>query len=96
MVTIKKQVKAFIALESLVALGLLLVLTTVIMKALEDSRQRLNHYRHKQEVLNTAVMAIQSQQSHLSINDCHLEVIRTAKGVIIHENQKEVLRMEQE
>ena len=64
MVSIKKQkVKAYILLESLVALGLFVTITTLILTQLSHYQERTAKNLQKQEILNLAIMASNSARS---------------------------------
>ncbi|HEK9074652.1 competence protein ComG [Streptococcus equi subsp. zooepidemicus] len=96
MVIIKKQVKAYIALEGLIATGLILVIVTLILSALHYSQQELSACRQKQELLNTAVMAIQTKQRALSLNGCHIKLLSHQKGIAIVEKDQTIIRIERQ
>ena len=77
MVSIKKQkVKAYILLESLVALGLFVTITTLILTQLSHYQERTAKNLQKQEILNLAIMALQTQQDHLSFNGVSVTVVK--------------------
>lgn len=91
---IKKQVKAYIALESVMATGLLVAIVILVLTSLEQSQTRLTYYRSQQEKLNLALMAVQAGQASLNMNDYRLTVLRTEKTLIVRDQEGEVIRIE--
>lgn len=91
---IKKQVKAYIALESVMATGLLVAIVILVLTSLEQSQTRLTYYRSQQEKLNLALMAVQADQASLNMNDYRLTVLRTEKTLIVRDQEGEVIRIE--
>lgn len=91
---IKKQVKAYIALESVMATGLLVAIVILVLTSLEQSQTRLTYYRSQQEKLNLALMAVQTGQASLNMNDYRLTVLRTEKTLIVRDQEGEVIRIE--
>lgn len=91
---IKKQVKAYIALESVMATGLLVAIVILVLTSLEQSQTRLTYYCSQQEKLNLALMAVQTGQASLNMNDYRLTVLRTEKTLIVRDQEGEVIRIE--
>lgn len=91
---IKKQVKAYIALESVMATGLLVAIVILVLTSLNQSQTRLTYYRSQQEKLNLALMAVQTGQASLNMNDYRLTVLRTEKTLIVRDQEGEVIRIE--
>ncbi|XHX34522.1 competence type IV pilus minor pilin ComGE [Streptococcus dysgalactiae subsp. equisimilis] len=91
---IKKQVKAYIALESVMATGLLVAIVILVLTSLKQSQTRLTYYRSQQEKLNLALMAVQTGQASLNMNDYRLMVLRTEKTLIVRDQEGEVIRIE--
>lgn len=97
MVNIKKQsVKAYILLESLVALLVLVGVVSVALGQIESYRALLKAYYYQQNVLDVARMAVQTRQSHLTLNGVSVSVVKENSQLIILEDEKEVLRVSQE
>ena len=89
MVSIKKQkVKAYILLESLVALGLFVTITTLI-----HYQERTAKNLQKQEILNLAIMALQTQQDHLSFNGVSVTVVKNQGETIVYHDHEEVINL---
>ncbi|MGT2888571.1 competence type IV pilus minor pilin ComGE [Streptococcus didelphis] len=92
---IKKQgVKAYILLESLFALAILIFIVSVLLAAFKENQAFINHARHKEEVLTAALMAVQTNQESLTINGCQIQVIRSQDDIRIIENGKEIFTVE--
>lgn len=94
MVAIKKRkIKAYILLESLIALAVLVTIVTLILTEINRDRQELVASLHCQEVLNLAQMAVQTKQDSLSLNGVTVQVQRTSTSIRVYENGREVLHV---
>ncbi|HEP1837294.1 TPA: Type II secretory pathway, pseudopilin PulG [Streptococcus suis] len=92
MVVIRKQKnKAYILLESLVALATLVTICSLILSAVDAGRRRQAWELEQQEVLNLAQMAVQTGQDNLALNGVTVQVQRTADEIIVFHEGKEVL-----
>ncbi|HEL9598321.1 TPA: Type II secretory pathway, pseudopilin PulG [Streptococcus suis] len=92
MVAIRKQKnKAYILLESLVALATLVTICSLILSAVDAGRRRQVWELKQQEVLNLAQMAVQTEQDNLALNGVTVQVQRTAERVTVFHEGKEVL-----
>ncbi|GAB2021155.1 competence type IV pilus minor pilin ComGE [Pseudolactococcus yaeyamensis] len=95
MVNIKKQqVKAYILLESIMAMALLVVLSSLVLAEVSASRAQVARQNQDIEVLNVGLMAFDSKQSHLRENGVSVTVIKTDKQVVLESSGQEVLRLE--
>ncbi|OFI47424.1 hypothetical protein BG262_09755 [Floricoccus penangensis] len=95
MVNIKKVlVKGYILLESLFALSLLSILTTIILFEVDKSRKEHTELLHQAEVLNVAKMAYDSEINDLQINGVSVKIEKSETTIKIYDNQKEVLKLE--
>lgn len=98
MVSIKKrQVKAYILLESLIALGVLVTIVALVLGQINLNQKRLAQSLHEQEVLAVATMAVQTKQTkqtQLTLNGLSVQVTRTKAGLFITEGGREVMRLE--
>ncbi|HFR3838855.1 TPA: competence type IV pilus minor pilin ComGE [Streptococcus suis] len=82
MVAIRKQKnKAYILLESLVALATLVTICSLILSAVDAGRRRQVWELEQQEVFNLAQMAVQTKQDDLALNGVAVQVQRTAERV---------------
>ncbi len=94
MVAIKKRkIKAYILLESLIALAVLVTIVTLILTEINRDRQELVASLHRQEVLNVAQMAVQTKQDNLSLNGVTVQVQRSSTSIRVYEDGKEVLHV---
>ncbi|HEL1757336.1 TPA: Type II secretory pathway, pseudopilin PulG [Streptococcus suis] len=92
MVAIRKQKnKAYILLESLVALATLVTICSLILSAVDAGRRRQAWELEQQEVLNLAQMAVQTEQDNLALNGVIVQVQRTADKIIVFHEGEEVL-----
>ncbi|MGF0070995.1 competence type IV pilus minor pilin ComGE [Streptococcus orisratti] len=93
MVIIKKSVKAYILLESLLSLGILALIVSLVLGEVDKNRQRVAESLHQQEVLNVAAMAVQTNQEDLKLNGVNVHVERNKEGISINENGRIVLQV---
>ena len=93
MVIIKKSVKAYILLESLLSLGILALIVSLVLGEVDKNRQRVAESLHQQEVLNVAAMAVQTDQEDLILNGVNIHVERNKEGISINENGRIVLQV---
>jgi len=92
-VIIKKSVKAYILLESLLSLGILALIVSLVLGEVDKNRQQVAESLHQQEVLNVAAMAVQTDQEDLILNGVNVHVERNKEGVSINENGRIVLQV---
>lgn len=93
MVIIKKSVKAYILLESLLSLGILALIISLVLGEVDKNRQQVAESLHQQEVLNVAAMAVQTDQEDLILNGINVHVERNKEGISINENGRIVLQV---
>jgi type II secretory pathway pseudopilin PulG len=94
-VSIKKQeIKAYILLESILAMALLAVLSSFVITEISVSRAQVARQNQAIEVLNVGLMAFDSKQSHLRENGVEVTLIQTAQEVVLESSGQEVLRLE--
>ncbi|WP_422803836.1 competence type IV pilus minor pilin ComGE [Streptococcus sp. FT1-106] len=93
MVIIKKSVKAYILLESLLSLSILALIVSLVLGEVDKNRQRVAESLHQQEVLNVAAMAVQTDQEDLTLNGVNVHVERNKEGISINENGRIVLQV---
>ncbi|MDW8743326.1 competence type IV pilus minor pilin ComGE [Streptococcus suis] len=95
MVVIRNQKnKAYILLEGLVALSVLVTITSLFLSAMEVSRRQQSEGLYQQEVLNVAKMAVQTGQDNLSLNGVKVTVQRSDKVLAVYHEGREVARVE--
>ena len=93
MVIIKKSVKAYILLESLLSLSILALIVSLVLGEVDKNRQRVAESLHQQEVLNVAAMAVQTDQEDLILNGVNVHVERNKERISINENGRIVLQV---
>lgn len=81
-------------LESLIALGVLVTIVALVLNQINRNHEHLVKSLHEQEVLMVATMAVQTKQSHLTLNGVSVDVTRIEAGVLVTENGKEVICLE--
>ena len=95
MVDIRKlKSRAYVLLESLVALGTLVTICSLILTAIDTGRRQLVNSLYQQEVYNVAKMAVQTGESHLVLNGVEVSVQRTSRKLTVYHEGKEVIRIE--
>ncbi|MDO5079008.1 MAG: competence type IV pilus minor pilin ComGE [Streptococcus minor] len=95
MVVIKKQkLKAYILLESLSTLAVFVMITSLLLTAIHQGRNRQIEDYEQQEVLNLAKMAVQTGQSQLSLNGVEVHVVENEQEIKVYHKNKEILHVE--
>lgn len=90
----KASVPASILLESLVALSLFALITTLLLGEIRRSRkERLVDFKQV-EVLSVARMALQTGQNHLEANGIQVRVEKDADQLTVYHQGKVVLHVE--
>lgn len=90
----KASVPASILIESLVALGLFAMITTLLLGEIQRSRkERLADFKEV-EVLSVTQMALQTGQNHLEANGIQVQVEKDADQLTVYHQGKVVLHVE--
>lgn len=92
----KQRVAAYILLESLVALGLMATITSLVLGEVTKSRQQMQASLHQQAVLNVATMAIQTEQGHLAINGVEVSIVEQEGELLVYEGKKRILHIKKD
>ncbi|MDN6029546.1 MAG: hypothetical protein L0I48_01815 [Lactococcus plantarum] len=90
----KRQVNAYILLESLITMALLGVITLVVLREISANRLLLYQQNKEIEELNVALMAYDSEQTNLNANGVIIHLTKTDKLLTIANDSGEVLRLE--
>lgn len=93
MVSINKHVKAYILLESLIALGVLVTIASLVLGQLGRHQGEIAEQIREQEVLNLALMAVQTGQSSLSLDGLSVQVVQTDQELIVYEGERVVMSL---
>lgn len=94
MVSIKRQcVRAYILLESLIALGIFVSIVTLILGQLQLHQAQIADSRHQQAVLAVVAMAVQTDQQELHLNGVTVKLVKTTKGISIYDGEQEVYHL---
>ncbi len=75
-------------------MGVLVTIVALALSQINRNQKCLAQAFHEQEVLVAATMAVQSKQSHLTMNGVTVEVTRTETGILVTECGKEVIHLE--
>ena len=90
----KASVPASILIESLVALGLFAMITTLLLGEIRRSRkERLADFKEV-EVLSATQMAFQTGQNHFEANGIQVQVEKDANQITVYHQGKVVLHVE--
>jgi len=90
----KASVPASILIESLVALSLFAMITTLLLGEIRRSRkERLADFKEV-EVLSVTQMALQTGQNHLEANGIQVQVEKDADQLTVYHQGKVVLHVE--
>ena len=90
----KRRLPASLLLEGLIALAMFVVLTTLVLGELGQSRQQHLEELRQAEVLRVAKMAIQTRQDQLTINQVSVQVEKSAKSLKVYQEGKVVIAVE--
>lgn len=93
MVSIKKQLHAYILLESLIALGVLVTITSLVLSHLGLQQRAIAEQVRQQEVLNLAIMAVQTGQERLSLDGVSVEVARSDSQLTVYSQGRVVMSL---
>lgn len=88
--------KAYILLESLIALGLLATITLLLLGQISKGRQRVRQELEQQEVLNVATMAIQTGREDLKLNGQQVQLVQSGNLLRIKHDGEIVFELIQE
>lgn len=89
-----RQSRGYILLESLLALALLALLTSVMLTGINQSQKALALSNRQIEGLNTAKMAMDAGYSRLNANETQIELAESERVLLIKSDGKELLRIE--
>ncbi|MGT2907966.1 competence type IV pilus minor pilin ComGE [Streptococcus dentiloxodontae] len=90
----RQSPRAYILMESLISLAVLAAIVGLVLNQVNQNRQTMASSLRYQEVLNVAVMAVQSGQSQLDINSISVTVKRTPISLSVYESGREVMYVE--
>ncbi|MGX7776048.1 competence type IV pilus minor pilin ComGE [Streptococcus pluranimalium] len=94
MVNIKrKRIRAYILWESLLATAILASLTSLLLGQLTRHQRQLRELNEQAHILTLAVMAVQTQQSHLKKNGYEVSINQSGAETTIKSNEKEIFRV---
>lgn len=95
MVGIKnRKTKAYVLLESLVSLFVLITITSLFLSALDKNRKHQQESIYQQEILNVAKMAMQTGQDDLTVDGIHITVYRLGSRTSVYHEGKEIVAIE--
>lgn len=81
-------------LESLITMGLLVVLANLVLTGISSSRAQIARQNQQIEALNVGIMAYDSDQTSLSLNGVTVHVTKSAEKVVIVSEGEEVMGLE--
>ena len=81
-------------LESLITMGLLVVLANLVLTGISSSRAQIARQNQQIEALNVGIMAYDSDQTSLSLNGVTVHVTKTDEKVVIVSEGEEVIGLE--
>ncbi|VEE83840.1 type II secretory pathway, pseudopilin PulG [Streptococcus milleri] len=84
----KQCVRGTILLEALLALAVFAFIVALLLGQIHQSRQTENDLLKKEEVLRVANMALQTKQSHLTINGIEVRVEKSQQGIQIYHGKE--------
>ena len=87
----KQHVKGTILLEALLALAVFATIVTLLLGQIHQSRKAENDLLREEEVLRVAKMALQTKQSHLTMNGIEVRVETSQQGIQIYHGKELIL-----
>ena len=84
----KQYVRGTILLEALLASAVFAFIVTLLLRQIHQSRQTEDDVLKKEEVLRVANMALQTKQSHLTINGIEVRVKKSQQGIQIYHGKE--------
>lgn len=95
--TIKGQRnKAYILLESLVALAIFSMITSLLLAGVTSGRRWQKGQWQRQEMLLLVKMAVQTKQERLVLNGVHVRIERDEHFIRVWSQDEEVMYIEKE
>ncbi|AGM97959.1 competence protein ComG [Streptococcus iniae] len=80
-------------LEGVIALAIMVIIVSLILTGIRLNQQFLAKSRHQEELIVTALMAVQTNRRHLKINGCEVDVVRSEKGIEVSEKHQKVFSL---
>ncbi|GBG96498.1 competence type IV pilus minor pilin ComGE [Lactococcus termiticola] len=90
-----KKIKAYLLLEGLIAMGLLLTLTSLLLSGLTQSRGQEAELNQDIEALNLAQYLLESEQESIKEKGLQVELARTDQGLQIKGQGRLILNVEE-
>ena len=72
------------------------MITSVVLGEIDKSRQSMQDNLRQQEVLNVAIMAVQTGQNRLKLNGIDVEIVKKDGEVSIYEEKMEILHIKKD
>lgn len=90
----KKSLEAYLLLESLIAMSLLVFFVTVILEQVIQVKKQTEMENKDIEALNVAHMAIDTGKKHLKLNGVEISIEETTSKMTIRESGKVLIVLE--
>lgn len=90
----KKSLKAYILLESMVAMTLLIFLVTFVLDQVIQVKKQTHEENRKIEALNVALMAVDIGEERLKINDVEVFIEESTSKIVVWESGKVLITLE--
>ncbi|WP_259458588.1 competence system putative prepilin ComGE [Streptococcus iniae] len=71
----------------------MVIIVSLILTGIRLNQQFLAKSRHQEELIVTALMAVQTNRRHLKINGCEVDVVRSEKGIEVSEKHQKVFSL---
>lgn len=72
------------------------MITSIVLGEIDKSRQSMKDNLRQQEVLNVAIMAVQTEQSHLKLNGVEVEIVKKDGEITVYEGKSEILHIKKD
>ncbi|HGD6838368.1 TPA: competence type IV pilus minor pilin ComGE [Streptococcus agalactiae] len=92
-IIVRKKIRAYILLESLVRLAILVTITRLVISEINRQQSHIARRQHEQEVLILARMAVQTDQKILEANGVNIRIEESKNKIVLFEDNKEILHV---
>lgn len=77
-------------------MGVLISLVSLVLGQLNHNRRIYLEQIREQEIINLALMAVQTQQERLTLDGLRVELVREEGSLVVYEGDREVLRLDED
>lgn len=90
----RESLEAYLLLESLVAMSLLVFFVTVVLEQVIQVKKQTEMENREIEALNVAYMAINTRKKHLNLNGVQISIEETTSQMTVRESGEILIVLE--